>query len=93
MPSVLREALSAAEYFVNGLERGLDERIGRSRRQTLARYVGLLSIGVPFAWLVQGLHWTVASTGGLIAGIFLYGAIDIARSVNRRKTPAKGPRT
>jgi len=75
----LREASLAAEYVIAESERRLDDVIGRPLREAIGRYASVVTIGVPIAWAVPGLHWTHASTYGLIVGVVLYAAVDVLR--------------
>jgi hypothetical protein len=84
----VREASEAADFLITEWEHRLDRRIGERNRRTVTRYVSLILIAVPVAWVGAGFHLNSTALAGFTAGIGLYAAIDIFRTfVARSRRP------
>ncbi len=85
MNPLLRRRFEIADELLEHQERRLDRRIGRGRRLALFRYAGIIIVGVPIAYCVDGFRWDATAAAGLAAGIALYGAVDVTRALMRAK--------
>jgi hypothetical protein len=83
---VIREAVAAAEYTLDRLERRIDLTVGVTLRKMLGRYCSVLIAGVPIAYAVPGFRWSSESTYGLLAGMLLLAAIDALSAAMRGGT-------
>jgi hypothetical protein len=88
-------ALKAADYAVTAWEARVDAAIGRPARRALERYVSLVLLGIPIAWVGAGLRWNGIAFAGLAVGVGLYAVLDASRravSAVRRRRSGGAPR-
>jgi len=65
-------ALEAAEYAVASLEARIDRRIGVAARLAIGRYLTVIAIGIPVAWVVCDFKLTRDGMLGIAAGAVLF---------------------
>jgi hypothetical protein len=81
-------AFEAAEYAIASFEAKLDAKIGRGLRLALGRYLGVVAIGLPVAWVVCDFKWTRDGFIGIAAGVALFALLE---PLKRRKDPRSLP--
>ncbi len=85
---MLGPALEAAEYAIASFEAKIDAKIGRAARRTLGRYLVVVMIGIPVAWVACGFTFTRDGFFGIVAGVVLYALLQPFRI--RRDEPPSG---
>jgi ABC-type Fe3+ transport system permease subunit len=65
-------ALEAAEYAVASVEARIDRTIGASARLAIGRYLTVIAIGIPVAWVVCDFKFTRDGMLGIAAGVVLF---------------------
>jgi hypothetical protein len=89
----MREALDSADLVITGWEARADRAIGRTKRRAVERYVSLVILGIPIAWIGAGLRFDRVAAAGLAVGIALYAVIDVTRITLRAAKDAREERS
>jgi hypothetical protein len=83
--TVFGPALEAADFALTQVENRIDALVGRGVRLTIGRYMSAIVLGVPTAWLLNGMKWNLVATLGLMIGITLFGIVDTVKIIARRR--------
>ncbi len=85
---VFHDAMEAADYAIADAEARIDRRFGRTTRVLAGKYIAVVVLGVPIAWLINGRRFDGIALAGLGAGLIVYAVVDVVRSRVRRSRRA-----